>query len=115
LGSVVGFDVQVTFVGPVDTAVSEVVAEHLLATIREAVTNVGRHAGASQATVHIEVESGMCTLTVRDNGIGIGEQTGGGLGLTNLRRRAEKLGGTFVIETGKAGGATLTWQVPLLA
>jgi signal transduction histidine kinase len=115
LRSVVGFDVQVSFDGPIDTALSDVVAEHLMATIGESVTNVGRHAHATRAMVTIRVAEGLCTLTVRDNGVGI-DGSGprqGGLGLANLRRRAEKLGGTFRLENAEGGGVLVTWQVPL--
>ena len=113
--SVVGFDVQVSFDGPVDTAISDVVAEEMIATIGEAVTNIGRHAQASRATLTLTVENGLCTLTVRDDGVGIDEskRRKDGLGLTNLARRADKLGGTFSLENARGGGALLTWQVPL--
>jgi signal transduction histidine kinase len=115
LRSAVGFDAEVSFDGPVDTAISEVVAEHLMATIGESVTNIGRHAQATRATVTIRVAEGLCTLTVRDNGIGINEskRRTGGLGLTNLQRRAEKLDGTFSVENAEGGGTLVTWQVPL--
>jgi signal transduction histidine kinase len=115
LRSTVGFDVEVSFDGPVDTAISDVVAEHLMATIGESVTNIGRHALATRATVTIRVAEGLCKLTVRDNGVGIDDarRRSGGLGLTNLQRRAEKLDGTFSIENADGGGAFVTWQVPL--
>lgn len=115
LRSVVGFDVQASFDGPIDTAVSDLVADHLMATIGEAVTNVGRHAHATRAMVTIRVAGSLCTLTVRDNGVGIDESVPrrGGLGLTNLQRRAEKLGGTFRLENAEGGGTLVTWQVPL--
>jgi signal transduction histidine kinase len=115
LRSAVGFDVEVSFDGPVDTAISEVVAEHLMATLGESVTNIGRHAQATRATVTVRVAEGLCTLTVRDNGVGINEsrRRTGGLGLTNLARRAEKLDGAFHVENDEGGGAIVTWQVPL--
>lgn len=115
LNPVVGFDVEVAFEGPVDTAISPQVAEHLIATIRESLTNVGRHAHATQAGVTIKVEGGQCQLHVLDNGVGFDETKvrEGGLGLTNLRARAEKLDGTFIMENGPGGGTSLTWQVPL--
>ena len=47
LNPVLGFEVRVDFDGPIDTAISDVLAEHLVATIREALTNVGRHAQAT--------------------------------------------------------------------
>jgi signal transduction histidine kinase len=115
LSSVVGLNVEVSFEGPVDTAISAHVAEHVIATIRESVTNIGRHAHATQASVTIRIEDGRCRLTVLDNGRGFDESKvrQGGLGLTNLRARAEKLGGTLLVETAEGAGTSLTWQVPL--
>ncbi len=115
LDPVVGFEVPVLFDGPVDSAVSGEIAEHLLATVRESLTNIGRHAGATSANLTLSVDNGMCRLEVVDNGRGLGgtETAAGGLGLVNLRRRAEKLHGTFVIESPPTGGTRLRWQVPL--
>ncbi len=50
LRPVVGFDVRATFEGPVDTTIPDGVLEHLLAVVREAVTNIGRHAQATTAS-----------------------------------------------------------------
>ncbi len=117
LSDVVGFDVRVTFEGPVDTAIGDQIAEHLLATIREAVTNIGRHAEATEAMLSISADSRRCLLQVTDNGRGLdpGQESvsSGGLGLVNLRRRAEKLDGTFTLESPESGGTVLTWQVPI--
>lgn len=118
LRPVVGFDVSVTFDGPVDTAISEEVTEHLLFAVREALTNVGRHAQASHASVVLGVAEGICTLEVSDDGRGMaatggGETRGGGLGMANLRRRAEKLSGEVVVGTPASGGTSLLWRVPI--
>ena len=115
LNVVLGFAVHSSFDGPVDTAVSEEIADHLLATVREAVTNIGRHAQATQASVLLSVDSDDCRLQVIDNGRGLGgiQTTKGGLGLVNLRRRAEKLWGEFAVESPAVGGTVLNWQVPL--
>ena len=59
LTPVVGFDVRVTFDGAVDTMISDQLAEHLLAVVREAVTNVGRHAQATEASVSLRVADGL--------------------------------------------------------
>ena len=114
LNPMVGFDVHVSFTGPVDSVVSELVTENLLATVREGVTNIGRHADATSASVAISADGGMCRLRIVDNGRGInGTSTiASGMGLTNLRRRAETLRGTMVIETPDRGGTELIWQVP---
>ena len=110
----VGFELDVAFDGAVDTAVSEAVAEHLMATIREAVTNVERHANATKAVISLTARGGHCQLQVTDNGRGLsGEGREGGLGLTNLRRRAEKLNGQFDIAAAPTGGTVMTWRVPI--
>ncbi len=115
LRPVVGFDVKVSFDGPVDTIASDQLAEHLLAVIREALTNVGRHAQATKASVSVTVKDGVCRVQIIDNGRGLdhGESSEGGLGLVNLRRRAEKLHGQFATETPESGGTALIWQVPV--
>jgi signal transduction histidine kinase len=110
----VGFELDISFDGPVDTAISEGVAEHLRATIREAVTNIERHAQATEATISLTASDGYWQLQVADNGRGLGgEGREGGLGLTNLRRRAEKLNGQFDIAGAPTGGTVLTWRVPI--
>jgi signal transduction histidine kinase len=115
LRPVIGFDVHASFEGPIDSAVPDVILEHLLAVIREAVTNIERHAQATKATVVISVSDNHCRLRVVDDGCGIAdsEPGTGGLGLGNLRRRAEKLQGQFVIKSLDAGGTVLSWQVPI--
>ena len=115
LDPIVGFNVHVTFAGPVDSVVSESVTENLLATVREAITNIERHAGATTASVSVTVNDGRCVLRIVDNGRGIDDSTvgTGGMGLVNLRRRAEALRGTMDIETPVGGGTALVWQVPV--
>lgn len=115
LDSVVGFEVHTSIDGPVDASLSNEIVEHLLATLREALTNMARHAEATRGSLILTVDSEMCRLQVLDNGRGVehGKGRAGGNGLGNMRRRAEKLGGTFEIETPDAGGTLLAWQVPL--
>ncbi len=80
----IGFQPQVTFEGPVDVEVSGPVADDLLATLREALSNVARHAGARAVTVDVCAASGLVTLVVTDDGIGAGDAA----------RRAAKVWGT---------------------
>lgn len=77
-----------------------------MATLREALTNVGRHSEASRASVVVTVDADMCRLQVLDNGKGIdhSQSNTGGNGRINMRNRAEKLHGTCDIETPKTGG-----------
>ena len=107
---------DVTFEGPVDNAIPERVADHLLAVLREALTNACKHAKATRYAVRLSVTDAV-TLDVVDNGIGIQlpltpRAGGGGRGLSNLRSRAEKLGGTFEILAADEGGTRLRWSVP---
>ena len=115
LAEVVGFEVRSSFDGAVDSAISDEIAEHLLIIVREAVTNIGRHARATEAIVRVSVDGDHCQLRVTDNGVGVGSgmTRDGGLGLANMRRRAEKLRGSFDVERPLTGGTTLTWRVPI--
>ena len=115
LNPVVGCAVKVSFDGPVDSAISQAIAEHLLAVVREALTNIGRHANARHAALSLSVSDGACRLHITDDGDGIDPTAGGegGFGLVNLRRRAEKLEGSFVTESPATGGTSLSWQVPI--
>jgi signal transduction histidine kinase len=80
--------------------------------LREALTNVARHAGATTADVEIDARRDRVTLTVCDDGVGIrsGRRRSG---LANLRRRAEKHRGSFTVEAREPAGTRLVWSVPL--
>jgi len=66
LRAVVGFHIVPTFDGAVDSAISGRIAGQLLPTLREAVTNIGRHSHASVADVAVRVGDGHCQLLVTD-------------------------------------------------
>jgi signal transduction histidine kinase len=111
---VVGLRPKVTFGGPVDSAISAAVAEHLLATLREALTNVAKHAQASSISVTVSVADDLL-LVVADNGRGIDPEAPVhvGHGLKNLRMRAESLGGSLEVESPSQGGMRLAWRARL--
>jgi signal transduction histidine kinase len=114
LRPVIGFEVPVDFDGPVDTAVSGEVSEHLLSTLREALSNVGRHARASRARVRVSLVGRNCRLEVTDNGQGFVDVPGpgAGLGIQNMADRAGVLDGTLEIRHPPEGGTTIVWEVP---
>jgi signal transduction histidine kinase len=112
LRPVLGLLPQVSFSGPVDTAVSDALVEEVLAVLREALTNVGKHAHASQVVITIAAGEEL-RLVVADDGLGIAGSNSSGLGLKNLRGRAERLGGDVELGTSREGGTRLTWHVPL--
>nr|BFE78114.1 hypothetical protein GCM10020093_007150 [Planobispora longispora] len=82
------------------------------AVLREALSNVARHARASRVQVLVGVSEGTLLLEVTDDGVGIPEG-GRRSGLRNLAERAERLGGAFTAERAEGGGSRLRWRVPL--
>ena len=84
---------------------------HLLAVLREALSNAARHSGASQLSVTVDVLDGWLTAVVRDNGGGIPEDAHRS-GLRNMANRAEKLGGQLRVVPADGGGTELEWRVP---
>jgi signal transduction histidine kinase len=81
---------------------------------REGLTNVARHARATECRVTLNVDSDV-TVTVDDNGVGVVPNTAAiGYGLRNLHKRAETLGGTAQLDSGPDGGTRLTWCVPVV-
>jgi len=106
-----GFEPRVRFVGPVDTIVGPDLAEHLLAALRELLSNVIRHARATG--VEIRLRAGMeVILTVEDDGAGLPARRSAGLGLDNLSERARTLHGSFTLESAAPHGVRGVWSVP---
>jgi len=107
-----GFRPVLELTGPIDSAVPEPVRPDLLAVVQEALSNVVRHAQASQVRVTVAVADQRLTVTVHDNGVGPAriEERGG---LFNLRERARGHGGDFAIRAGEPAGTVVEWSVPL--
>jgi signal transduction histidine kinase len=87
------------------------VIRELLSIAREALSNVARHAAASSADVGMarEAGGGGWRLEIRDDGVGFDPalaRTDEHRGLANMRRRAERLGGTLRVESAPAGGGS---------
>jgi len=108
-----GFEPVIRFDGPIDTAVDDSLADELFAVLREALTNIARHAQASSAEVSVEARDSTLSARVTDNGVGYRTVTGAGRGVENLRTRAGRLDGDFEINALDGGGTRLTWRVPL--
>jgi signal transduction histidine kinase len=106
-----GFDPAVRFSGVLDV-LPAALTDDLEAVLREALSNVARHAAARAVEVEVSSKDGRVTLAVRDDGTGPGENTRRS-GLANLARRAEQHGGTCALEASAPWGTQLTWSVPL--
>jgi signal transduction histidine kinase len=115
--SALGFEPTVRFDGPIDSTVSDDVREHVIAALREALSNAARHAEATQVRVSLSVESGEVVLIVTDNGAGLPAEQRRRSGLANLAGRAEGAGGQFLVEPvpdqhGGSRGTRVIWRAP---
>ena len=107
-----GFEPRCFFDGPVDSAVGDDLAVELLATLREALSNVARHAQATRVEVEVVVTD-QVVLRVVDDGIGPpAPDAPRGHGLKNMEARAARRGGRFELRAGSPTGTVLEWQVP---
>ncbi|AKJ15354.1 histidine kinase [Streptomyces incarnatus] len=109
---VLGFAPSVRMEGLVDTDVPPEIADHVVAVLTEALTNVARHAHADRAQVVLTTDGREVRLRVSDNGVGI-PSGGRRSGLLNMAERAENLGGRLEVTDPEEGGSVLSWHVPL--
>jgi signal transduction histidine kinase len=91
----------------------------LLRAAQESLANVARHASAGRVGLTLSYMPDVVTLDVRDDGVGFDPATGrtggdGGYGLTAMRQRAQRLGGTMELETGTGDGTTVSVTVPAI-
>lgn len=112
--SLLGFEPSVRFAGPVDSMIDAEVIEHLVAALREALTNAAKHADAHRVEVVVQIEGGDVVLVVTDDGVGIAEEHAGRRsGVANIGSRAHDLGGSCRVErVSTVGGTRMTWRVP---
>ncbi len=84
--------------------------------IQEALTNVAKYAGVREAEVRVESDGKRLLIQITDRGRGfdvaeaLSRPT---LGLSNMRERAELLGGTYEISSAPGAGTTVTAEIPL--
>jgi signal transduction histidine kinase len=110
LAPALGFTPRLVTEGPVDAIVSDDIRPHLLAVLREALTNVARHAGATEAEVVLSAGDEV-VLMITDDGVGYraGPRSSG---VRNMTDRAASLGGTCSVTRRDGGGTEVEWRVP---
>src|SRR5204863_9825375 len=79
--------------------------------VSEALTNVVKHASATEATVLLEREARAVRVTVTDDGVG-GARPAVDSGLAGLRDRLEALDATLVLESDRGCGTTISAEIP---
>ncbi|MFC4003482.1 GAF domain-containing protein [Prauserella oleivorans] len=110
-----GFHPRVGFDGPLDTAVPDVVRPDVTAALREALSNITRHARARSVSADVAVDrtGTTLTLTVADDGAGMPPRPRHRGGLDALARRAARWDGRLSLRETPGGGTTLTWAIHL--
>ena len=79
--------------------------------VRETLTNAAKHADATNVHIEVGVTGSILTVTVEDDGVGMGSSTRRS-GLDNLRQRAERRSGTLQLEPREGGkGTAVIWRV----
>ncbi|MFI6956132.1 GAF domain-containing protein [Nocardia sp. NPDC050408] len=106
-----GLRTTVRLAGPV-TVLAPPLSDDVEAVLREAVSNVVRHASASTVAVELKVRDDV-SIEVTDDGIGVPDDIARRSGLANMAARAKDAGGTFSIENRPGGGTVMRWSAPL--
>jgi PAS domain S-box-containing protein len=91
------------------------VEENLLRVAQESLTNALTHGRPQSVAIDLTFEPGLVRLSVVDDGVGFDPRTadrGGGFGLTSMRERVARLGGTFALDSAPDQGTTVTITVP---
>ena len=106
-----GFTPRLLVTPSADSRVPSPLFPDLVAVVRESLSNVARHAHATQVTVTVDADDEL-VVEVVDNGRGLveGQRSSG---LANLRKRAQDRGGTCTAAAGTHGGTAVRWSVPL--
>ncbi len=117
VGPLLPSEPRVKLVGPIDSVVSDEAIDDVGAVLREALTNVSRHARARTVDVTVTASGAQLCIEITDDGVGLAATTRRS-GLENLRRRAEQRGGTLDVGTPASTrtdtkGTHLRWTIPL--
>ena len=107
-----GFEPDLRIVGDVDH-LPDFIADQLVATLTEGLSNVVRHAVATAAWVHIDHTGDRLSLTIADNGCGLPDSPKRSGGLSNMMWRAAELGGSCTVGRNEPNGTTLIWHIPV--
>jgi two-component system, NarL family, sensor histidine kinase DevS len=108
-----GFDPRIQLTGPLDAVADQALIGDVEAVVREGLTNVARHAAATQVQLNVVADGhGLC-VDILDDGCGL-PAGGRRSGLRNVRERAQARGGELELGPGADGGTRLHWIVPVL-
>ncbi|MEV6288752.1 sensor histidine kinase [Kribbella sp. NPDC051770] len=86
----------------------------LLRVAQEALTNITKHAEATQVVVTLSYLDDVVALDIHDSGAGFVPGTGGGFGLIAMRQRVTRLAGTLAVESTPGRGTAISATVPAI-
>ncbi len=99
------------------TAISPEARHNVFLAAKESVTNIVKHAKASEAIIRLFLHPNSFILEIVDNGRGPGDMNSAAAksrnGLSNMRKRMEDIGGTFTMGPGDQGGTVIRLTVPI--
>jgi signal transduction histidine kinase len=83
---------------------------------QEALANIGRHARAQNVLVALDAAGGQIRLSIQDDGVGFDpNERPRGMGIANMRERAEEFGGSLEFASGPDAGTSLTFSLSFTA
>lgn len=106
-----GFSPEISVDGRI-TSIHDTTLGHVLFVLREALSNVARHAQAHHVQVSLVLDGSDMVMTVRDDGVGLNPRAPRGDGVGNMERRAHLLGGSCSMTSQPGAGTELVWRVP---
>lgn len=104
-----GFGPRLRMVGPLDDLPAGL-ADHVVAVVRESLSNAARHAGAVDVDVEVVTDGAVVEVCVADDGHGIPPEFERLSGLANLADRAVELGGSLELAPNDPSGTRLVWR-----
>ena len=81
--------------------------------VHQALTNVVRHARATECRIILDIRDNELCIAIQDNGCGIAPGAQLGVGINSMRERAAELGGSFNIQSSAGTGTHLVVRLPL--
>ena len=111
--ALLGFSPTVRTSGPLDTVVPDVLREQLLPVVREALSNIARHAHATRVEVEVVVDATTLLLTVLDDGVGLGHDVRRERPAQRARPGAAARRGPRAVAGRSRTGWCCSWHAPL--
>ncbi|BDC49417.1 hypothetical protein F183_A17330 [Bryobacterales bacterium F-183] len=108
--------IEVDYQSNFNERLAEPLETHLFRITQEALTNVARHSGATQASVVLRVTGDVVRLEILDNGVGLPESAIEGkpsIGMVGMRARARQIGGKLIVENRGSGGVRICVDAPV--